>query len=174
MSLRHRRRRETDTPGEIHTTAVGAKAIFKRMTVRECCQRGARSVNRFDRARRFHGEVARCQRRSAAEHRMARAKPYTPASGSIRCAPRRLNLEGDGQGELVGHGGEQRAVMAYQIDAYRYWERTLGRSDFTFGQFSEKFTVEGLAGSTFLHTEVKSGDVLPVSAPRGSFTLQPC
>jgi ferredoxin-NADP reductase/MOSC domain-containing protein YiiM/ferredoxin len=62
-----------------------------------------------------------------------------------RCAARRPNLEGDGQGDLAGHGGEQRAVMAYQIDSYRYWERTLGRSDFTLGQFSENFTVEGLA-----------------------------
>ncbi|MBV8565844.1 MAG: MOSC domain-containing protein [Methylobacteriaceae bacterium] len=61
-----------------------------------------------------------------------------------RCAARRLNLEGDGQGDLAGHGGEHRAVMVYQIDSYRYWERTLGRSDFTFGQFSENFTVEGL------------------------------
>jgi MOSC domain-containing protein YiiM len=61
-----------------------------------------------------------------------------------RGAARRLNLEGDGQGDLAGHGGEQRAVMVYQIDSYQYWERTLSRSDFTFGQFSENFTVEGL------------------------------
>ena len=61
-----------------------------------------------------------------------------------RRAARRLNLEGDGQGDLAGHGGEQRAVMVYQIDSYRYWERTLGRSDFTFGQFGENFTIEGL------------------------------
>jgi ferredoxin-NADP reductase/MOSC domain-containing protein YiiM len=61
-----------------------------------------------------------------------------------RCAVRRLNLEGDGQGDLDGHGGEQRAVMVYQIDSYRYWERTLGRNDFAFSQFSENFTVEGL------------------------------
>jgi ferredoxin-NADP reductase/MOSC domain-containing protein YiiM/ferredoxin len=61
-----------------------------------------------------------------------------------RRAARRLNLEGDGQGDLGGHGGEHRAVMVYQIDSYRYWERTLGRDDFTFGQFSENFTVEGL------------------------------
>ena len=61
-----------------------------------------------------------------------------------RCAARRLNIEGDGQGDLAGHGGEQRAVLVYQIDSYRYWERTLGRRDFTFGQFGENFTVEGL------------------------------
>jgi ferredoxin-NADP reductase/MOSC domain-containing protein YiiM/ferredoxin len=56
----------------------------------------------------------------------------------------RLNLEGDGQGDLAGHGGEQRAVMVYQMDAYRYWETHLGRQDFSFGQFGENFTVAGL------------------------------
>jgi ferredoxin-NADP reductase/MOSC domain-containing protein YiiM len=57
---------------------------------------------------------------------------------------RRLNLDGDGQGDLVGHGGEHRAVLVYQIDSYRYWEQELGRSDFVCGQFGENFTVEGL------------------------------
>ena len=60
------------------------------------------------------------------------------------CMARRLNLEGDGQGDLIGHGGEQRAVLVYQIDSYRYWERELGRDDFICGQFGENFTVEGL------------------------------
>jgi ferredoxin-NADP reductase/MOSC domain-containing protein YiiM/ferredoxin len=61
--------------------------------------------------------------------------------------PRRvgkLNVEGDGQGDLAGHGGEQRAVFVYQIDSYRYWKRELGRDDFVYGQFGENFTVEGL------------------------------
>jgi MOSC domain-containing protein YiiM len=66
-----------------------------------------------------------------------------PVSG--RVLARRLNLDGDGQGDLNGHGGEQRAVMVYQLEAYRYWERELGRSDFEYGQFGENFTVEGLA-----------------------------
>lgn len=57
---------------------------------------------------------------------------------------RRLNVDGDGQGDLGGHGGEHRAVFAYQIESYRHWERELGRSDFTHGQFSENFTIEGL------------------------------
>jgi MOSC domain-containing protein YiiM/ferredoxin-NADP reductase len=57
---------------------------------------------------------------------------------------RRLNVEGDGQGDLGGHGGEQRAVFVYQIESYRYWEERLGRHDFTHGQFGENFTVEGL------------------------------
>jgi ferredoxin-NADP reductase/MOSC domain-containing protein YiiM len=57
----------------------------------------------------------------------------------------RLNIDGDGQGDLHGHGGEHRAVLVYQIDSYRYWERQLGRKDFVFGQFGENFTVEGLS-----------------------------
>jgi ferredoxin-NADP reductase/MOSC domain-containing protein YiiM len=61
-----------------------------------------------------------------------------------RCRVRRLNLEGDGQGDLEGHGGEQRAVFVYQIESYRVWEQRLGRRDFTFGQFGENFTVDGL------------------------------
>src|SRR5271163_1879424 len=58
---------------------------------------------------------------------------------------RRLNIDGDAQGDLAGHGGEHRAVFVYQMDSYRYWQRELKRSDFTFGQFGENFTVEGLA-----------------------------
>ena len=59
----------------------------------------------------------------------------------------RLNVDGDAQGDLHGHGGEHRAVFVYQMDSYHYWERELKRSDFTFGQFGENFTVEGLADS---------------------------
>ncbi len=65
-----------------------------------------------------------------------------PVQGRI--AVRRLNVDGDGQGDLAGHGGEHRAVMVYQMDAYRYWEAQLGRNDFSFGQFGENFTVDGL------------------------------
>jgi ferredoxin-NADP reductase/MOSC domain-containing protein YiiM len=57
---------------------------------------------------------------------------------------RSLNIDGDGQGDLIGHGGEQRAVLVYQIESYRYWEAQLHRSDFSCGQFGENFTVEGL------------------------------
>ena len=61
-----------------------------------------------------------------------------------RCRAARLNLDGDGQGDLAGHGGEQRAVFVYQIESYRYWEEQLKRSDFVHGQFGENFTIEGL------------------------------
>jgi ferredoxin-NADP reductase/MOSC domain-containing protein YiiM len=66
---------------------------------------------------------------------------------------RRLNIDGDGQGDLVGHGGEHRAVFVYQIESYRYWQNQLGRNDFTYGQFGENFTIERLAD-----TEVCIGD----------------
>ena len=65
-----------------------------------------------------------------------------PVSGPAMA--RRLNIDGDGQGDLGGHGGEQRAVFVYQLDSYRYWQRVLGRDDFGYGQFGENFTVEGL------------------------------
>src|SRR5499425_3736243 len=57
---------------------------------------------------------------------------------------RRLNIDGDGQGDLGGHGGEQRAVFVYQIESYRYWQAELKRADFIPGQFGENFTIEGL------------------------------
>jgi MOSC domain-containing protein YiiM/ferredoxin-NADP reductase len=61
-----------------------------------------------------------------------------------RCRVGRLNLERDGQGDLAGHGGEQRAVFVYQIESYRHWQEQLRRTDFVPGQFGENFTIEGL------------------------------
>jgi ferredoxin-NADP reductase/MOSC domain-containing protein YiiM len=69
-----------------------------------------------------------------------------PLVGS--CRVRRLNLEGDGQGDLAGHGGEQRAVFVYQLESYRYWQEQLQRTDYEHGQFGENFTIEGLADDT--------------------------
>ena len=61
-----------------------------------------------------------------------------------RCRVGRLNLEGDGQGDLAGHGGEQRAIFVYQVESYHYWKQQLNRTDFVHGQFGENFTIEGL------------------------------
>jgi ferredoxin-NADP reductase/MOSC domain-containing protein YiiM len=57
---------------------------------------------------------------------------------------RRLNIDGDGQGDLAGHGGEQRAVLVYQVQSYRHWQRHFGRDDLGYGQFGENLTVDGL------------------------------
>ena len=61
-----------------------------------------------------------------------------------RVIVRKLNIDGDGQGDLAGHGGVNRAVMVYQLDSYRFWERELSRTDFSYGQFGENFTLDGL------------------------------
>ena len=65
-----------------------------------------------------------------------------PVEGRINV--RTLNLDGDRQADLVGHGGEMRAVLCYSHENYEYWAKELGRSDFVFGQFGENFTVEGM------------------------------
>jgi ferredoxin-NADP reductase/MOSC domain-containing protein YiiM len=89
-----------------------------------------------------------------------------PAAGRIMA--RRLNLDGDGQGDSSGHGGESRALMVYQLDSYRHWEAYLDRRDLEYGQFGENLTVDGLADD-----EVCIGDryriggaVFEVSQPR--------
>jgi ferredoxin-NADP reductase/MOSC domain-containing protein YiiM len=66
----------------------------------------------------------------------------SPVTGPVMA--RRLNLDGDGQGDLNGHGGEQRAVMVYQAESYAHWRHELGRSDLTWGTFGENFTIDGL------------------------------
>ncbi len=89
-----------------------------------------------------------------------------PVTGRIFA--RRLDLDGDGQADLRAHGGEQRALLVYQLESYRYWASYLGRSDLVPGNFGENLTVEGLADS-----EVCIGDrfriggtIVEVSQPR--------
>lgn len=81
---------------------------------------------------------------------------------------RRLNIEGDGQGDLAGHGGEHRAVLVYQAESYDYWQKQLGRTDLTYGAFGENFTVEGLPDNEVcIGDRYRIGDaLLEVSQPR--------
>ncbi|GHO57888.1 hypothetical protein KSB_63630 [Ktedonobacter robiniae] len=81
---------------------------------------------------------------------------------------RRLNIDGDKQGDLVRHGGEQRAVFIYQIESYHYWERQLNQNDFVFGQFGENFTIEGLSDEEVcIGDQYRIGDALfEVTQPR--------
>ena len=85
-----------------------------------------------------------------------------------RVQVRTLDIEGNGQADLIGHGGEMRAVLVYSFENYAHWETELGRTDFRFGQFGENFTVEGM-----LDDEVHVGDrfrigtaVFEVTQPR--------
>ena len=72
-----------------------------------------------------------------------------PVQGRRRV--RRLNVDGDGQGDLAGHGGEQRAVFVYQIESYRYWEERLGRRDFDSRAVRRELHHRGIAGRRGLH-----------------------
>jgi len=65
-----------------------------------------------------------------------------PVEGRVNVTS--LNIEGDGQADQIAHGGEQRAILVYSIENYKYWEAELNRNDFTMGQFGENFTVEGM------------------------------
>src|SRR3984957_9953847 len=80
----------------------------------------------------------------------------------------KLNLDGDGQGDLAGHGGEHRAVFVYQLDSYRYWQAQLDRTDFVYGQFGENFTVEGLPDDdVYIGDRYRiGGALLEVTQPR--------
>ncbi|MBX3415131.1 MAG: MOSC domain-containing protein [Pirellulales bacterium] len=84
----------------------------------------------------------------------------------------RTNLAGDGQADLVHHGGPDKAVLAYSADHYPAWRQTLAVPAFPFGAFGENFTVANLT-----EADVCIGDVwrvgqevvVQVSQPR-----QPC
>ncbi|HTJ66633.1 MAG TPA: MOSC and FAD-binding oxidoreductase domain-containing protein [Actinospica sp.] len=58
---------------------------------------------------------------------------------------RRLGMEGDGQGDTVGHGGPNRAVLVYQLESYAHWREHLGRPDVSPGMLAENLTVDGLS-----------------------------
>lgn len=76
--------------------------------------------------------------------------------------PPNFDIDGDGQGDTNGHGGEQRAVLVYQIQSYWHWQQYFGRDDLGFGQFGENLTVDGL-----LDDEVCIGETeFEVTQPR--------
>jgi ferredoxin-NADP reductase/MOSC domain-containing protein YiiM len=90
----------------------------------------------------------------------------SPVEG--RQMARRLNIDGDGQGDLDGHGGEFRAIYVYQLGSYDYWADRMGRDDFVHGQFGENFTVTGLADDEVcIGDRYRVGDaVVEVTQPR--------
>jgi len=80
-----------------------------------------------------------------------------PVSDSVML--REKNIDGDGQGDLRVHGGTYKAVYAYPIEHYAYWQQELHRDDLTHGQFGENLTVEGM-----LEESVHIGDIFQVGA----------
>ena len=70
---------------------------------------------------------------------------------------RTLNLDGDEQVDLKGHGGPYKAACVYTRENYEHWSRELGRDDFREPQFGENFTVEGM-----LEDQIHVGDTFRV------------
>jgi len=87
-----------------------------------------------------------------------------PVAGRVKV--RQLNLEGDGQADLGGHGGIYRAVMVYQLDSYQYWRERFGELDI--GAFGENLTIDGLPDNEIcVGDQLRIGDSLfEVTAPR--------
>jgi len=103
------------------------------------------------------------------------AKPWTsgiikaPVKGPVMV--RRLNIDGDGQADLVHHGGQDKAVLGYAGEHYEFWKSEYPHVDWRAGCFGENLTIRGLS-----EAEVCVGDVfrlgearLQISQPR-----QPC
>jgi ferredoxin-NADP reductase/MOSC domain-containing protein YiiM len=90
----------------------------------------------------------------------------SPVPGRRRV--RRLNVDGDGQADLVGHGGEHRAVYVYDRSAYEHWAKFLERDDLVPGHFGENFTVEGMPDDgVCIGDRYRIGDaVFEVTQPR--------
>lgn len=80
-----------------------------------------------------------------------------------------MNIAGDGQADLVNHGGRDKAVYCYSLDNYPYWQETVGyRGDGIHAAFGENLTVSGV-DETGIHIgdRLRWGDVLlEVSQPR--------
>src|SRR5579871_745099 len=68
-----------------------------------------------------------------------------PVAGPV--AVKELNLEGDRQADLTVHGGRNKAVYAYPIEHYAYWQEELRRERLTPGAFGENLTIAGVTES---------------------------
>jgi MOSC domain-containing protein YiiM len=80
-----------------------------------------------------------------------------PVSGTVML--REKNIDGDGQGDLRVHGGTYKAIYGYPFEHYAHWRQELRRDDFTYGQFGENLTVEGL-----LEEVVHIGDIFQIGS----------
>ena len=64
------------------------------------------------------------------------------------------HLTGDGQADLRVHGGRDKAVYAYPLEHYAYWQNYVTPEVLTMGAFGENLTTSGL-----LEHEVCIGDL---------------
>jgi MOSC domain-containing protein YiiM len=90
----------------------------------------------------------------------------SPVAGGVHVGT--LNLAGDRQGNLVVHGGPQKAVYGYPSEHYEYWRNELDDASLTWGNFGENLTTTGLAEDTLhIGDQLKVGTAtLMVTQPR--------
>ncbi len=81
-----------------------------------------------------------------------------------------VNFTGDAQGDLVHHGGKEKAVCVYPYEHYAHWSGVIGKP-LAYGAFGENATTRGMT-----ETDVCIGDIfrmgeaiVQISQPR-----QPC
>ena len=89
-----------------------------------------------------------------------------PILGSV--AIKDNNFIGDGQADLISHGGVDKAIYAFSLDHYAFWEKTLDSPGLPLGTFGENLTI-----SNFEESNLHIGDhlsigscLLEVSQPR--------
>jgi MOSC domain-containing protein YiiM len=63
-----------------------------------------------------------------------------PVAGRVMV--RRTNLDGDRQADLRVHGGEFKAVYAYALEHYEWWQHELQR-ELPYGMFGDNLTIQG-------------------------------
>lgn len=82
----------------------------------------------------------------------------------------RTHIIGDGQADLVNHGGPDKAINVYPVEHLQHW-RTELKIELPHGAFGENFTVEGC-----LENDVCIGDVFRVGEVivQASQPRQPC
>lgn len=90
----------------------------------------------------------------------------SPVEGTVHV--KRLNLEGDRQADLSVHGGPDKAVYAYSLDAYPWWEKSRPQDKFPFGAFGENLSIDELSeDQIFIGDTFEVGEtVLQAAQPR--------
>jgi len=80
----------------------------------------------------------------------------------------RTNIDGDKQADLKVHGGPHKAVYAFPIEHYDFYQENLGQTGFEFGHFGENLTIAGLLeAAVFIGDRYQMGQaLLEVSQPR--------
>ena len=85
--------------------------------------------------------------------------------GSVRVG--KTNIEGDQQADLTVHGGYDKAVYAYPIEHYSFWQTKRSDLKFSPGIFGENLSVSGMDEQVCIGDVFKIGEaILSVTTPR--------